>query len=128
MADSMSIGVVQKMDYASPNKSEIKDLEGIVETNRKSQVRTDSVKLEDTSEAVTAMNEFFGAISSLSVSFFIDADLNRTIVTVRDNADDSIVRQFPPEEFVTVAKFISAQNPETIDEDYLKGILFDQYT
>lgn len=128
MADSMSIGVAQKIDYASPNKSEIKDLEGILETNRKSQVRTDSVKLEDTSEAVTAMNEFFGAIPRLSVSFFIDADLNRTIVTVRDNADDSIVRQFPPEEFVTVAKFISAQNPETIDEDYLKGILFDQYT
>ena len=27
MADSMGIGVVQKIDYVSPNKSEIKDLE-----------------------------------------------------------------------------------------------------
>ena len=34
---------------------------------------------------------------------------------------------FPPEEFITNAKFIAAQNPEMMSDDF-KGILFDQYT
>ena len=47
---------------------------------------------------------------------------------MRAVGSDEIIRQFPPEEFITVAKFIAAQTPEMIDEDYLKGILFDQHT
>ena len=63
-----------------------------------------------------------------SLSFRIEEDLSRMVVAVRVVGSDEIIRQFPPEEFITVAKFIAAQNPEMIDEDYLKGILFDQYT
>jgi len=63
-----------------------------------------------------------------SLSFRIEEDLSRMVVAVRAVGSDEIIRQFPPEEFITVAKFIAAQNPEMIDEDYLKGILFDQYT
>ena len=50
------------------------------------------------------------------------------VVTVREVGSDEIIRQFPPEEFITVAKHIAAQNPDLMDEDYLKGILFDQRT
>ena len=63
-----------------------------------------------------------------SLSFRIEEDLSRMVVAVRAVGSDEIIRQFPPEEFITVAKFIAAQTPEMIDEDYLKGILFDQYT
>ena len=63
-----------------------------------------------------------------SLSFRIEEGLSRMVVAVRAVGSDEIIRQFPPEEFITVAKFIAAQNPEMIDEDYLKGILFDQYT
>ena len=63
-----------------------------------------------------------------SLSFRIEEDLSRMVVAVRAVGSDEIIRQFPPEEFITVAKFIAAQNPEMIDEDYLKGILFDHYT
>ena len=63
-----------------------------------------------------------------SLSFRIEEDLSRMVVSVRAVGSDEIIRQFPPEEFITVAKFIAAQTPEMIDEDYLKGILFDQYT
>lgn len=63
-----------------------------------------------------------------SLSFRIEEELSRMVVAVRAVGSDEIIRQFPPEEFITVAKFIAAQNPEMIDEDYLKGILFDQYT
>ena len=63
-----------------------------------------------------------------SLSFRVEEDLSRLVVAVRAVGSDEIIRQFPPEEFITVAKHIAAQNPEMIDEDYLKGILFDQYT
>ena len=66
--------------------------------------------------------------SDTSLSFRIEEDLSRMVVAVRAVGSDEIIRQFPPEEFITVAKFIAAQNPEMIDEDYLKCILFDQYT
>jgi uncharacterized FlaG/YvyC family protein len=60
------------------------------------------------------------------LSFRIEEDLSRMVVAVRAVGSDEIIRQFPPEEFITVAKHIAAQNPDLIDEDYLKGILFDQ--
>ena len=65
---------------------------------------------------------------STSLSFSIDEDLSRMVVSVRAVGSDEIIRQFPPEEFITVAKFIAAQNPDDISEDFLKGILFDQYS
>ena len=40
---------------------------------------------------------------------------------------DEIIRQFPPEEFLTVAKFIASKDLSEIVEDFLKGVLFDQY-
>jgi uncharacterized FlaG/YvyC family protein len=63
-----------------------------------------------------------------SVSFKVEEELSRMVVTVREVGSDEIIRQFPPEEFITVAKHIAAQNPDLMDEDYLKGILFDQRT
>jgi len=63
-----------------------------------------------------------------SLSFRIESDLSRMIVSVREVGSDEIIRQFPPEEFITVAKHIAAQNPDAMDEDYLKGVLFDQRT
>ena len=63
-----------------------------------------------------------------SLSFQIDDDVSRMVVSVRVVGSDEIIRQFPPEEFMTVAKFIAAQNPDDISEDFLKGVLFDQYS
>jgi uncharacterized FlaG/YvyC family protein len=63
-----------------------------------------------------------------SLSFRIEEDLSRMVVAVRAVGSDEIIRQFPPEEFITVAKHIAAQNPDMMDEDYLKGVLFDQYS
>lgn len=68
------------------------------------------------------------AVSETSLSFSVDQDLSRMVVAVRAVGSDEIIRQFPPEEFMTVARFIAAQDPDSLDEDFLKGILFDQYT
>lgn len=62
----------------------------------------------------------------ISLSFRIEEDLSRMVVTVREVGSDKIIRQFPPEEFITMAKYLAAQNPGVLDEDYLKGVLFDQ--
>ena len=62
------------------------------------------------------------------LSFSVENELNRMVLVVRVVGSDEIVRQFPPDEFLTVAKFIAEQDISVLDEDFLKGILFDQYS
>lgn len=78
--------------------------------------------------AASDVEAVVNSVSETSLSFSVDKDLSRMVVAVRAVGSDEIIRQFPPEEFMTVAKFIAAQNPESLSEDFLKGILFDQYT
>ena len=78
--------------------------------------------------AVSDVEALINKVSETSLSFSVDKDLSRMVVAVRAVGSDEIIRQFPPEEFMTVAKFIAAQDPESLNEDFLKGILFDQYT
>ena len=77
-----------------------------------------------TSEVSAVVND----VAQTSLSFSIEEDLSRMVVAVRAVGSDEIIRQFPPEEFLTVAKFIAAQNPDEMSEDFLKGILFDKHT
>lgn len=79
-------------------------------------------------KAAAEVANLINAVAETSLSFSVDQDLSRMVVTVRAVGSDEIIRQFPPEEFMTVAKFIAAQNPDSLDEDFLKGVLFDQYT
>jgi len=66
------------------------------------------------------------SVAGVDLAFSVDEDISKMVVTVRAVGSDEIIRQFPPEEFLSVAKFIAAQNPEVLDEDFLKGLLFDQ--
>lgn len=68
------------------------------------------------------------AVSDKALQFSIEEDLNRTVVAVKAVGSDEIIRQFPPEEFITVAKFLAAQEIDALNEDFLKGILFDQHS
>lgn len=83
-------------------------------------------------ELMTSVRKVEAALNAASkdtsLSFSVEKDLKRMVVSVRAVGSDEIIRQFPPEEFITVAKHIAAQNPDMMDEDYLKGILFDQYS
>lgn len=88
-------------------------------------VEASKVELTD---AAAEISKIVNEVASTSLSFSIEEDLSRMVVAVRSVGSDKIIRQFPPEEFLTVAKFIAAQNPDELDEDFLKGILFDQYT
>lgn len=78
--------------------------------------------------AVSEVQKIVSAVTDNNVSFSVEEDLNRMVVSVRAVGSDEIVRQFPPEEFLTVAKFLAEQDMSMVDEDFLKGILFDQYS
>jgi uncharacterized FlaG/YvyC family protein len=101
-------------------------------TNKREQAISapgDTVAPESLEKAALEVEKVVNSvINDTSLSFRIEEDLSRMVVAVRAVGSDEIIRQFPPEEFITVAKFIAAQNPKMIDEDYLKGILFDEYT
>lgn len=82
------------------------------------------VSREELSEAATSLQRTINSIANVSLSFSVENDLSRMVVSVSMGSGE-IIRQFPPEEFITVAKFIAQQERDVIDEDFLKGILFD---
>lgn len=87
------------------------------------------VSHKDVVAAVADVQKFADAVSSdTNLAFSIVEELSRTVVAVRAVGSEEIIRQFPPEEFLTVAKFIASQNPSELSDEALKGILFDEYT
>ena len=78
--------------------------------------------------AAAKVSDTLSEISSTSLSFSVVEELSRMVVAVRSVGSDKVIRQFPPEEFISVAKFISSQDPSSIDEDFLKGILHDSFS
>lgn len=86
------------------------------------------VSFEAVQSAVQEVESLVNSLVDTSLSFSIDEELSRMVVAVKAVGSDEIIRQFPPEEFITVAKFIASQEPTAMSEDFLKGILFDQYT
>ena len=100
--------------------------ETINDVTREQRVELTREELESSAEVVEAV--VASVAQDTSLSFRVEEDLSRMVVAVRAVGSDEIIRQFPPEEFITVAKHIAAQNPDLMDEDYLKGILFDQRT
>ena len=87
-----------------------------------------SASMEELVVATSEVSAVVNDVAPTSLSFSIEEDLSRMVVAVRAVGSDEIIRQFPPEEFLTVAKFIAAQNPDEMSEDFLKGILFDKHT
>ena len=120
----MALGVPEPKAKALMAKDE--KAETLTDAKREKQTEVAREVLETSAMQVEGVVNRISQDTSLS--FRVEEDLSRLVVAVRAVGSDEIIRQFPPEEFITVAKHIAAQNPEMIDEDYLKGILFDQYT
>jgi uncharacterized FlaG/YvyC family protein len=47
------------------------------------------------------------------------------VVSVTEVGSDKVIRQFPPEEFLTVASVLAELGRDGISEEMLKGILYD---
>lgn len=109
-----------------PNSSE-SNLE-VSEKASKTNTPVDEPSKSELVASAASLQDIVNSVSETSLSFSVEQDLSRMVVSVRAVGSDEIIRQFPPEEFITVAKFIAAQNPDAMSDDFLKGILFDQYT
>ena len=83
---------------------------------------------DNVAQASKAVEVVVNKVAETSLSFSVENELSRMVVSVRSVGSDKVIRQFPPEEFLSVAKFIASQNPDELSEDFLKGILFDQYS
>lgn len=66
-------------------------------------------------EAVKAVNDFLKPINN-SLQFNIDDETGKTIVKVVDSTTNELIRQFPSEEMLSIAKAI----------DQMKGLLIQQ--
>ena len=113
--------VIEKKSFfdASVKNSEVASLQ------KEATSRTD---ISEVKRVSAVLENIVNSVSDTALSFSVEDDLSRMVVAVRAVGSDEIIRQFPPEEFLTVAKFIAAQNVDQLDEDFLKGILFDQYS
>lgn len=90
--------------------------------------RANTISTGELNLAADKLSEVVLDVTGKSLSFTIDDELSRMIISVRAVGSDEIIRQFPPEEFISVAKYIASQDSSEINEDFLKGILFDGHT
>lgn len=66
-------------------------------------------------EAVKAVNDFVNSVNN-SLSFSVDDDTGKTVVKVIDTATKEVIKQFPSEEMMAIAKAL----------DNIKGLLVQQ--
>ena len=83
---------------------------------------------EITSEALkSAVEQVEGVIQGKldrTLNFSLIEELNRSVIIVSESGTGNVIRQFPSDEFISVAKHI-AQRASKLDENALVGILFD---
>lgn len=66
-------------------------------------------------EAVKAVNDFVKSVNN-SLQFSVDGDTGKTVVKVIDSATKEVIKQFPSEEMLAIAKAL----------DGIKGLLVHQ--
>jgi flagellar protein FlaG len=98
------------------------DAQGLLATKsaaetRASEARAETTRLSaaQTQQSLDEINKVMDALS-ISVQFQVDPDLDAAIIRVVDQQSGEVIRQFPSEEAVRMAKAL----------DNLKGLLFAQ--
>lgn len=88
--------------------------------------KANSAKQKD--EAQKLSEDMNDLVHGFGLSFALEDELNRTIVTVTDTNTEEVIRQIPSEEFVKLAKRISEAKQEMndrISSSDLQGLLYD---
>ena len=78
----------------------------------------ETISPEKLGQLIRELEEQLPTTSSKGLRFQMDETLNRPIVSVVDKESGQVLRQLPTEEVVRAARNI----------DYMRGILFDDYT
>ena len=80
-----------------------------------SEARSEPVSREQLNQAIKATKDFVGSINS-SLDFSVDEDTGSVVVKVIDKETKEVIRQFPSEEMLSIAKAL----------DSIKGLLVKQ--
>ena len=80
-----------------------------------SEARNEPVSREQLNQAIKATKDFVGPINS-SLDFSVDEDTGSVVVKVIDKETKEVIRQFPSEEMLSIAKAL----------DSIKGLLVKQ--
>ena len=80
-----------------------------------SEARSEPVSREQLNQAIKATKDFVGPINS-SLDFSVDEDTGSVVVKVIDKETKEVIRQFPSEEMLSIAKAL----------DSIKGLLVKQ--
>lgn len=83
---------------------------------------------KDLVEAVARVQEYSDLVSGRALSFSIDNQLKRSVITVVDLDTESLVRQIPSEEILEVARLLKNQQAESARASAVRGLIFDQHT
>jgi len=98
------------------------------------EVRLEEQKVEATfdfealAEAVARVQEYSDMVSGTALSFSIDNQLKRPVISVVDSESQSLVRQIPSEEILEVARILKSQQAESERASAVRGLIFDQKT
>jgi uncharacterized FlaG/YvyC family protein len=128
MSDVDQVAAAMPVVGVTWNKIEMDSSAASSKGASESEVKSAGVTIPELTDATKIVSNIVNSVTDTNLSFSIEEELQRTVVAVRAVGSDEIIRQFPPEEFLTVAKFIAAQQMDEISEDFLKGILFDEHT
>lgn len=117
-------GTVSRPVAAEPSGMEVRQARTTAQNGSPAPVQTEQAvsqteKIEasrkELEDAVKAANDFLKPINN-SIQFNLDDDTGKTIVKVIDLATKDVIRQFPSEEMLSIAKAI----------DKMKGLLVQQ--
>jgi len=115
--------VAATLDLHKPKTEEVPLQKNVVND----EAETTVISRQELQDAVKSVDSVISHKLSRTLSFSVIEDLNRSLVIVSEADSDKVIRQFPSEEFISVAKHIASKVAE-LDENMLVGILFDKKT
>ena len=102
--------------------------------SRSAETRFAEQKVESTfdfealADAVARVQEYSDLVSGRALSFSVDNQLKRSVITVVDAETESLVRQIPSEEILEVARLLKNQMAESDRASTVRGLIFDSQT
>jgi flagellar protein FlaG len=108
-AEAPAVEVRQARAAQNSSASTVQTEQSVAQTQKSEASR------QELEEAVKQVNDFLKPIND-SIQFNLDEDTGKTIVKVIDLATKDVIRQFPSEEMLSIAKAI----------DKMKGLLVQQ--
>ena len=125
--------VATQREPVAINRTDVKDnvRQNVVQSGNsqpsvKAEVSTPPVDSASLAEAVAAVSARFD-MASTSLSISVDEQLGSTIIEVKDSETQEVIRQIPPEQIVSWARFVRESEGVGGFElaDTMKGLLLE---